>query len=132
MPKSVIVNLLHLFAIACLLIVCSGCPRNADNTVTVVLQGESMLTQQVAQHVAPSLLDDANWSHLTWSQWGWGNVKLTIAPVTDPESMRDRIGFGDVTKIEGRTVYVKVSPIRGTLAVIYARTIKVISDLFAR
>ncbi|MCU0720344.1 MAG: hypothetical protein MUC83_11620, partial [Pirellula sp.] len=65
-------------SLVALLAICAGCPRNAGNTVTVVLDGNPTLTSEIAEHLASSLLDDANWSHISWSQWGCNNTKLTL------------------------------------------------------
>ncbi len=97
-----------------LLALCTGCLRNQDNTVTIVLQGDSTLSWQIAEHLSPSLLDKADWSHISWSQWGRANTKITLAPIVDPESLRERVKFGNVTRINGRTVYVEVDHLRST------------------
>lgn len=118
----------RIVSLAILLAICTGCPRNADNTVTVVLDGNPTLTSQVAEYLAASLLDDANWWHISWSQWGWANTKLTLAPIVDPESLRQRVRFGNVTRIDGRTVYVKVDRMRGTILVLYSRIWKIVRE----
>jgi hypothetical protein len=123
-------QLFRIVSLATMLAVCVGCPRNASNTVTVILDGDPALTTQVAEHLAFSLLDDANWSHISWSQWPWADTRLTLAPISDPESLRRRVLFGSVTRVEDRTVYVKVDRIRGTILVLHARFWKVVMQTF--
>ena len=126
-PKT----LLYIAAVAWLLMTCTGCPRgDAGNTVTVVLRGEPRLSAQIAEHLVPSLLDDAQWSSTSWTQWG-RETKMTLAPVENPESLRERIGFGAVTRIDDRTVYVEVNRVVATLSVILARNREIFRDLFS-
>jgi hypothetical protein len=112
------------------LAICTGCPRNADNTVTVVLDGNPTLTSEIAEHLAASLLDEANWSHISWSQWGLNNTKLTLAPIADPESLRKRVRFGAVTRIDGRTVHVEIDYVRGIVLVLYTRIGMILKETF--
>jgi hypothetical protein len=97
--------------------------------VTVVIDGDPALVSQIAELLAPSLLDDANWSYISWSQWGWGKPKLTLAPVVNPEELRERIRFGTVTRIDQRTVYVKADRFRGTILVVFTRIKKMLNEL---
>jgi len=123
-------TIVQLNAIACMLMMCSGCPRgDKDNTVTVVLRGEPRLAAQIAEHLAPALLDKDDWSRMSWTQWG-RETKLTVAPVENPESLRERIGFGTVTRIDDRTVYVDINRVTATLSVILARNRVIFQDLF--
>ncbi len=122
-------RLFRLLPLVALLAICTGCPRNANNTVTVVIDGDPALVSQIAELLAPSLLDDANWSYISWSQWGWGKPKLTLAPVVNPEELRERIRFGTVTRIDQRTVYVKADRFRGTILVVFTRIKKMLNEL---
>jgi hypothetical protein len=116
-----------LFPIIALFIIFTGCPR-ADNTVTLVIEGNPILTPQIAEYLAPSLLDDSNWSHISWWQTGLGKTKLSLSPIKDPEVLRSRIYFGAVTRIEERTVYVKADPFCGTILVALKRIQKIIDE----
>ncbi len=69
----------------------------------------------IAEHLSPSLLDKADWSQISCSQWGRANTKITLAPIVDPESLRERVQFGTITRIDGRTVYIKVDHLRSTV-----------------
>jgi len=122
-------RLFRLLPLVALLAICTGCPRNANNTVTVVIDGDPALVSQIAELLAPSLLDDANWSYISSSQWGWGKPKLTLAPVVNPEELRERIRFGTVTRIDQRTVYVKADRFRGTILVVFTRIKKMLNEL---
>lgn len=126
MRKTVI----QLAAIASILLLCTGCPRgNPGNTVTVVLRGEPRLAAQVAEHLAPSLLDSIDSSSMSWTQSGQ-ETKLKLSPVENPDSLRDRVTFGTVTRINGRTVDVQVNRVAATVAIIYVRNREIFHDLF--
>ena len=121
--------IMQLAATACMLVVGTGCPRgDASNTVTVILRGEPRLAAQIAEHLAPSLLDKSDWSSTSWTQWG-RETKLTLAPVDDPTSLRNRIGFGTVTRINDRTVHVEVNRVTATLSVVLKRNREIFRDL---
>ncbi len=119
-------KLAKLFLLLCLCSVCLGCPRNESNTVTVVLEGNATLNAQIAEHLATSLLDDENWFHISWWQWGYRTTHLKLSPVVDAESLRERIKFGTVTRIEGRQVYVRSHWLQGSAMVVAARARSVV------
>ncbi|HEV3259901.1 MAG TPA: hypothetical protein VG013_23740 [Gemmataceae bacterium] len=102
-----------------------------DHTVTLVLRGvEDESTRQAVDGLLPSLVDDPQ----SWliSRQPSRPDRVRLAPVARPEALATKIRFGKVTRIEGRTIFVRVDAGKARCQAFALRAWDLASDLTSR
>jgi hypothetical protein len=81
-----------------------------DKSVLVVLRGGSESARwEATNDLLPYLADDLRARQDGWTAWGGRPPEeIRLAPVADPKAFADRVQFGAVEWIEGRTIYIRV------------------------
>ena len=82
-----------------------------DVTVTITVSGvpDFEATRRLNDAIT-AILKSLGDSWSLQSNSGGGKATFTVAPVSDPKAFADKIDFGKVTRVEGRSIDVEVGP----------------------
>lgn len=84
-----------------------GCSYGPEQTVTIEITGE--LDDAEQEQIIEKLKTMTDGSSHSMSSFSSGNsTTIELAPVGDVQAFADKIDFGEVTAVEGRTVKVSV------------------------
>lgn len=122
MPAHLCRTVLLLSLVALLLPVCGGCnpspstPQPTEETAgpnEVLLKITGADTDEHRKAIAESLKQktDTPGNHSMRTNWSSGGpLVIRLSPVIDPEAFANRVDFGAVEKIEGRTLHITYHP----------------------
>jgi uncharacterized lipoprotein YajG len=85
----------------------AGCSYGPEQTVTIEITGTMDDAEQ--DQITEKLKTMTDGSGHSMSSFSSGNsMTIELAPVSDVQAFADKIDFGEVTAVEGRTVKVSV------------------------
>lgn len=98
---------LHMACLLVIPIVITGCTYGPEQTVTIEITGTLDDAQQEEITEKLKTMTDGS-SHSVSTMSSGNSMTITLAPVSDVQAFVDKINFGEVTAVEGRTVEISV------------------------
>lgn len=98
---------LHMVCLLVAPIVITGCTYGPEETVTIEITGSLDEAQQ--EEITEKLKTMTEGSGHSLSTMSSGTTTtITLAPISDVQAFADKIDFGEVTAVEGRTVKISI------------------------
>jgi len=92
-------------------LVCTGCPQDPAETVTLHFTGDAKTTELVLKRIVPKLLDPDRMTTVSYQHSLDGRGTLaTVSPVSDVERFASGCSFGNITQRDEREFWVSVDP----------------------